>query len=262
MTQQERDSIFDKFVADFNNKPIKIFPNNFPPQCFEEAVKFTDLLGVPHFPGNPSPFPYANAYEIYTKPNSVSSQYFDFLPNTATFIPQKGDTVVWAGSLNGGIGHVATATGKGDTNSFEAFSQNWPLGSNAHLMNFSYNHVLGVLRYKVSGATPPMDPVIQKKASRYDVLEHDDKGASIDTNKITDVEFEKTRQQFKDRKTAGGKWDVICDMINMPHTATALEVYNKINALGGCSPAELAKAKEEGRKQGRQEIKDIVKGLA
>lgn len=76
----------------------------------------------------------------------------------------------------------------------------------------------------------PVDPMIQKKASRYDVLEHDDKGASIDTNKITDVEFEKTRQQFKDRKVAGGKWDQLCDKAGLPHTASVDEVVAKLSA--------------------------------
>lgn len=81
-----------------------------------------------------------------------------------------------------------------------------------------------------SSPTPPMDPMIQKKASRYDVLEHDDKGVSIDTNKITDAEFEKTRQQFKDRKVAGGKWDKLCDSAKLPHTASVDEVVAKLSA--------------------------------
>lgn len=106
----------------------------------------------------------------------------------------------------------------------------------------------------------PVDPMLQKKASRYDVIEHDDKGQNIDTNKITDAEFEATRATFKNRKEGNGKWGRTCDLAGMPHSSTPEQVVAKLKV--GCSPAELAKAKEEGRKVGRQEIKDIVKGLA
>lgn len=108
----------------------------------------------------------------------------------------------------------------------------------------------------------PVDPMLQKKASRYDVIEHDDKGQNIDTNKITDAEFEQTRATFKNRKEGNGKWGQTCDLAGVPHSSTPQQVADKFKSMGGCSPAQLSKAKEEGRKQGRQEIKDIVKGLA
>ena len=157
MTKSEHDTKFDNFLNTRNNTFIKVLPNKNSPQCFDLAVCWTDILGVPHYGGNPSPFPYVNAYEIYKRPNEISSKYFEFIPNTPDYVPQKGDILVWDGKLNGDIGHVAVATGQGDTNTFQSFSQNYPLNSNAHLIRTNYDHVLGALRYKVtnSGSTEP-----------------------------------------------------------------------------------------------------------
>jgi len=162
---------FDKFLADNNGKFLKVLPNNLNPQCFDLCVGFTDLLGVPHFPGHPSPFPYVNAYEIYTRPNDVSKKYFDFIPNSTTAVPQKADIIIWDGKLNGGIGHVAVATGKGDTNKLESFDQNWVVGSPCKLVTHDYKFVLGWLRFKGSleTANPPMN-TIQVDTNQYELL--------------------------------------------------------------------------------------------
>lgn len=256
MTEQERNSIFDKFVSDYNNKPIKIFPNNYPPQCFEEAVKFTDLLGVPHVAGNPSPFPYPNAYQIYTDFGAFQAKYFDRIPNTPDYVPKKGDTVVWAGSLNGGIGHVATATGKGDTNSFEAFSQNWPLGSNAHLMNFSYNHVLGALRYKVSGATPSMD----RRPYWFDLIN------KVVWNKpyeqVTDAEVNKFVSEYPSQRARSGKWDQLCIKAGLTGDSNVVTVDQLAAKLkAGFTQADVDAAYKKGRVAGINEIDAVVHKL-
>ena len=87
-----------------------------------------------------------------------------------------------------------------------------------------------------------MNPIIQKKASRYDVIEHDDKGLSIDTDKITDADFEKTRQVFKDRKIAGGKWDKLCEKIGLPHSSTVQQVFDKLGKDTWPVKSKLVKA--------------------
>lgn len=170
MTKNELEAKFDKFLADYNNKYIKVLPNNFSPQCFDQVVKWTDILSVPHFPNNPSPFPYPNAFQIYTDFGAFQDKYFTRVSNTPDYVPQKGDIVVWAGSFNGGIGHVATATGTGNVSTFQAFSQNVPLGSNSHLVTFSYNHVLGALRLKVtSSPQPPISGNLMEKNAKENI---------------------------------------------------------------------------------------------
>ena len=94
------------------------------------------------------------------------------MPNTPSYVPIKGDIVVWGGRYNGGPGHVAVATGEGNTDWFKAFSQNVPLRSNSHVVVFNYNHVLGAQRMKTSGATPsptpPLSDFERKKSQQLD----------------------------------------------------------------------------------------------
>ncbi len=76
--------------------------------------------------------------------------------------------------------------------------------------------------------------------------------------KLTQAQIDKWATDLPNRKIAGGKWDQLCDKLELPHTASVDEVYNKL----GCSPQVLAKAEEKGRIKGRQEIKTEVSKLA
>lgn len=79
--------------------------------------------------------------------------------------------MVWGGSLNGGIGHVAIATGEGNTKYFYSYDQNWT-GRNdpCTRVYHNYNHVLGVLRPKNQSVINP--PTLETKGYK--------KGASTD----------------------------------------------------------------------------------
>ena len=118
MTQQELNSIFDKALAENLGKYVERVDPNAYAQCFDWAIYWCEYLGFPKtiFSG------LYGAHEIYDKWSHPS---FEKIPNSTTFVPQKGDICVWSGSLNGGIGHVAVATGKGDTTYFESADQNW-----------------------------------------------------------------------------------------------------------------------------------------
>ncbi len=251
MTKQEVNTKLVEFKAEVLGKYVEKVDSNALNQCVDEAIAWNMKLGFPIniFAG------ITRAEQIY---KTWTHPQFERIANSASFVPQAGDNCIWDGALNGGIGHISTATGEGDTTYFMSIDQNWVVGSPCTLVRHNYSNFLGVQRLKVTGATPPMN---DKRPYWFDLLSKTEFGTT-GWEKLTDAQINKWVTDLIDRKVAGGKWDVICDMINMPHTASALEVYNKINALGGCSPAQLSKAKEEGRKQGRQEIKDIVKGLA
>lgn len=225
MTSQELRSKFDKFLTENNGKFIKVLPNNLNPQCFDLAVAWTDLLGVPHYPNQPSPFPYVNAYEIFTKPNSVSSQYFDFIPNSPTAVPQKGDIIVWDKNLNGGIGHVAVATGNGTVSSFESYDQNWVVGSFSKLIQHSYNYVLGWLRLKVTQST------MDKRPGWFDILSKTEFGTT-GWEKLTDAQITKWANDLTVRKTGNGKWDQICAKAGLPTSSTPDQVAAKLQGKG------------------------------
>lgn len=133
-------------------------------QCVGLASVWQDNLGVPHEWGDAKDFL-----------NNADKNYFDVILNTPTGVPQKGDIVVWGEKYNGTFGHIAIATGSGDTNSLEVFEQNNPLGSNCHLGRHNYNNVLGWLRLKAQppagGGLPPNYADIIRKASNWDEVE-------------------------------------------------------------------------------------------
>lgn len=59
-------------------------------------------------------------------------------------VPQKGDLVIWGGSI---AGHIAIFL-EGNANNFTSFDQNFPLGTPCHKQAHNYNNVLGWLRPK------------------------------------------------------------------------------------------------------------------
>jgi translation initiation factor 2B subunit (eIF-2B alpha/beta/delta family) len=69
------------------------------------------------------------------------------IPNTASFMPKRGDLVVWGAGLGNGYGHIGIATGENtNLNVFNSFDQNWG-GQYAHSVTHSYlQGFLGVLR--------------------------------------------------------------------------------------------------------------------
>lgn len=216
MTSQELNSIFDRLVSDWNGKALLVLPStiadntNVPEnqkrgQCFDVSAKFTDMLGIPHYPGNPTPFPYQNASEIYTRPNSVSSQYFSFIPNTPEFVPQKGDICVFSGIP----GHVSVATGKGDLNTFESFDQNFPTGSVCKLVTHNYSNLLGVLRLKVTQDN--MGDNIKRKSYFTDIMVQgvtEFWGGNVNTDNITEAKWREYIAWIKDNVYRAGQYDL------------------------------------------------------
>ncbi len=85
---------------------------------------------------------------------------FERIPNTPSFVPKQGDIVVWSANLNGGWGHIAIATGEGNTNTFYSYDQNWN-GRNdpCTKVRHTYSHVLGVLRPKDSTKLTGIKPL-------------------------------------------------------------------------------------------------------
>lgn len=112
--------------------------------CFDLANHYCiNVLGGKAFVG-------MYAWEIYENfENQPSKNLFTRIPNTPEFIPQKGDIIVWAKSLNGKAGHVAICDGVGDTTYFYSYEENWDgMCHPTERVRHNYNHVLGVLRPK------------------------------------------------------------------------------------------------------------------
>lgn len=68
---------------------------------------------------------------------------YEFIKNTPTNVPQKGDIMVWRPSP----GHIAIFI-EGDAKRFTSFDQNFPVGSTCHVQEHTYTNVDGWLRAK------------------------------------------------------------------------------------------------------------------
>lgn len=147
---------FDEFVKKYKGKGID-YDKAYGVQCFDLANQYNkDVVGCGMFTGM-----YAKQiYEDFDK--QTVKGYFTRIKNTPSFVPKKGDIVVWGGGLNGGVGHVAIATGEGDTKHFYSYDQNWT-GKNDPCTRIyhSYDYVLGVLRPKDQSRINP--PTLETK---------------------------------------------------------------------------------------------------
>lgn len=141
----------DNFFNKYNGVGLDV-DNSWGVQCVDLASKFIDeVCGIPNTT--------LMGYEYWTLYNSTPflNNNFNRISNTPSFVPQKGDLVVWA---EAGQNHVAIATGEGNTSYFYSYDQNW--GSPncpTKRIHHDYSGVTGVLRYKwMSGSIVDPQP--------------------------------------------------------------------------------------------------------
>ena len=91
---------------------------------------------------------WGNAKDYYENFNNLPlKNSFTRIANTTSFIPQLGDIVVWGAGLGNTYGHIAIATGEGNTTNFYSYDLNWG-SKTVHKVNHNYKGFLGVLRAK------------------------------------------------------------------------------------------------------------------
>lgn len=166
---------FQEFLAKFNGQNnVGNTPEN-KGQCVGLVAVWFDNLGLAHVWGDAKDL-YANA----------DPKFYIKIPNTPDAIPQKGDAVVWSAKYNGTVGHTGLATGTGNLNTFEAFEQNDPTGSNCHLRTYNYNAVIGWLRPinepMATISQRALDEIIRMRNNHWDNLQ-------IANNHITELEL-------------------------------------------------------------------------
>ena len=135
---------YTEFIKKYNGK-AKDYDGVAGVQCVD-LIKYylKEVFGI-------NPGAWGDAHCYYDNFNNISALTKNFvrIANTPSFVPQKGDIVVWAPSLNGGWGHIAIATGEGNTTYFYSYDQNWMGNHDACTkIKHNYNHVYGVLRPK------------------------------------------------------------------------------------------------------------------
>lgn len=134
----------DRILAQYNGKYAGVqYGGIF--QCVAWAAVFSGEMGNTGYLPTPKTNGARDIYEVFANP--LPTQY-DRIANTPSFVPRKGDMVIWTGMPNNPYGHVAIANGVGDTNTFQSYDQNWTGGEKVHAVSHNYNYVLGVLRPK------------------------------------------------------------------------------------------------------------------
>lgn len=110
---------FTEFINTYNGKKID-YDGVSGYQCVDLAKLYMNkVLEIkPYAIGNAEA--YWNKFELVTFLN----KNFIKIKNTPTFIPQKGDIVLWD-TRHGKYGHIAVADGIGTTSYFYSYDQNW-----------------------------------------------------------------------------------------------------------------------------------------
>lgn len=145
---------YDEFVANHNGKALD-YDGCAGVQCVDLAKYYLDEVF------DIKPGAWGDAHDYYdgygSRPELVKN--FTRIANTPDFAPQKGDICIWKSSLSkGGWGHIAIATGEGNTKYFYSYDQNWTGNHDkCAKIKHNYNHFAGVLRPKdqsrITGAT-------------------------------------------------------------------------------------------------------------
>lgn len=130
------------FISNLNGQFVEVSDRTNIYQCLDLVYLWVFALDIPK-----ATIRRLYAYEVYDKADDLTRQYFELIGNTPDAIPQPGDLVVWNNKY-GPAGHIAIATGEGNTTSFMCFEQNNPLGTNAHVQLRKYTNVVGFLRPK------------------------------------------------------------------------------------------------------------------
>lgn len=133
---------FDEFVKAYNGKATD-YDGAYGAQCVDLIKLYLDkVFGI-----KAGSWGNAKYYWLNFDKHSELVKSFTKIKNTASFIPQKGDIMVWDGNKGSGAGHVAICTGEGTTSYFYSYDQNWN-GKTMKRIKHDYKDVYGVLRPK------------------------------------------------------------------------------------------------------------------
>lgn len=141
---------YDDFVKAYNGKATD-YDGAYGAQCVDLIKAYLNkVFGI-----KPGSWGNAKYYWQNFSKHSELTKNFTKIANTASFVPKKGDIMVWNGNVGSGAGHVAICTGEGTTSYFYSYDQNWN-GKEMHKVKHDYDDVYGVLRpkdqSKISGA--------------------------------------------------------------------------------------------------------------
>ena len=130
---------YSEFISEYNGKSFD-FDGVSGVQCVDLIKMYLNKVF------NYEPKAWGNAKDYFFNfYNLPITNGFIKIDNTPDLVPQKGDICVWGAGLGNKYGHVAIATGEGDTSKFYSYDLNWN-GKTVKKVLHNYKGFLGVLR--------------------------------------------------------------------------------------------------------------------
>lgn len=216
--------IFNAFFNKWDGKPCEVNDPSNLNQCMDLLYAWCDALKITR-----DTVRHLYASQVYTNPTDVTLEFFELRPNTAMFIPQVGDVAVFHNYvlINGvkvDVGHVSVCNGKGDTNAFESFDQNWGTTVNkCGTIRHSYDNVIGFLRFRVAPVPEINDqtllPIIDSSGKQMEV--------QAVRSKLGDQEMQITKLLTEQDKLLRQIDELKINMIALDNTITDLNVELK-----------------------------------
>lgn len=157
---------FDEFIQKYTGKKVEYhsYGTGALYQCVD-AINFyiVEVLGLQAIIGT-------NAQDF---PSKASKTDYDYILNTPTGLPQKGDIMIFKSADN--VGHISVFI-EGNLNLFTSFEQNYPTGSPCKKVSHNYRNVLGWLHPKqqpmsntINIAKDTFEKLVQK-STNYDTI--------------------------------------------------------------------------------------------
>lgn len=136
---------FQSFIDKYSGKFVEKNDASNLNQCMDLVTAWADELGIPRDAVTGILY----AKNLYLSPKKSTKDYFEIIPYEGGSTPQVGDVVVWDEGIGGVAGHAAIANGDSSANEWlSTFSQNYPTGTESHMEDFNFDHILGWLRPK------------------------------------------------------------------------------------------------------------------
>ena len=152
---------YNEFINAYNGKSFD-YDGVAGVQCVDLIKMYLDkVFGI-------KPSSWGNAKDYYENYNNLPiKNYCTRIANTPDFVPRKGDIVVWGATSSNKYGHIAIATGEGDTKQFYSYDLNWG-GKTVKKVQHNYTSFLGALRPNDQTKIFPL-PDIQYKVHLQDI---------------------------------------------------------------------------------------------
>ena len=130
---------YNEFINTYNGKSFD-YDGVAGVQCVDLAKMYLDkVFGI-------KAGAWGNAKDYFENFNNLPLRNsFTKIANTPNLVPAKGDIVIWGAGLGNTYGHIAIATGEGNTSNFNSYDLNWG-SKTVKKVQHNYRGFLGVLR--------------------------------------------------------------------------------------------------------------------